>query len=307
MYFNGYKNVDESNPLILGHEFSGVIEKVGKNVSSLFTKGKRIVVAPNIGCSNCDLCISGNSHLCSDYKAFGINMHGAFADYVRIPKEAIQQGNLIEIPESMSFQEASLAEPLSCVLNTFEKVDIRLGDVVLVMGAGPIGIMHAMMAKKGGAAKVIITDLSQERLDRSKKIDFDFITLDAQDLKREIMKLTNGKGVTVCITANPSPKSQIDSLELLATNGRVSFFGGIPKGSDLSGFDTNLIHYKQLLVTGTTRQSLMQFKKTLLLIENKLIDTQKLVTHSYSLSELDKGFAKMKKGEGIKHTLMFEK
>ncbi|MCK5702261.1 MAG: zinc-binding dehydrogenase, partial [Cyclobacteriaceae bacterium] len=212
----------------------------------------------------------------------------------------------IEIPDSMSFEEASIAEPLSCVLNTFERVDIKLGDEVLVMGAGAIGLMHAMMAKRGGAAKVILTDLSSERLAKAKIMDADFIVLSSENLKEKVMELTKGKGVDVCITANPSPKAQILSLELLKTNGRVSFFGGIPKGSDLSGFDTNLIHYKQIIVTGTTRQSLRQFRKTLGLIENKLIDTQKLISHTYVLNDLEKAIGKMKNSEGIKHAVIFD-
>lgn len=306
MYSNGYKNITEKKPLVLGHEFSGTIEKSGKNVPDFFKEGMRVAVAPNMGCGTCEMCTSGNTHLCREYKAFGINIHGAFADYVRIPKAAIQQGNIIEIPDNMSFEEASLAEPLSCVLNTFERLDIRLGDEVLIFGAGPIGLMHAMMAKRGGAAKVILTDLSMERLEKARKMDADFITLNTDNLREEVMALTKGKGIDVCITANPSPRAQIDSLELLATNGRVSFFGGIPKGSDLSGLDTNLIHYNQLIVTGTTRQSLRQFRKTLKLIENKLIDTQKLISHTYSLKDLGNAIVKMKNREGIKHAVVFE-
>ncbi|MCK5367391.1 MAG: zinc-dependent dehydrogenase [Cyclobacteriaceae bacterium] len=306
MYSNGYKNITENNPLILGHEFSGLIEKTGKNVPDFYREGMRVAVAPNMGCGTCEMCVCGNNHLCNEYKAFGINIHGSFADYVRVPKAAIQQGNVIAIPDSMTFEEASLAEPLSCVLNTFERVDIKLGDDVLIMGAGSIGLMHAMMAKRGGAAKVILTDLSKERLDRANSMDADFITLPSENLKEEVMELTNGKGVDVCITANPSPEAQIQSLKLLVTNGRVSFFGGIPKGSDLSGFDTNLIHYKQLTVTGTTRQSLRQFRKTLRLIENNLIDAQKLISHTYFLKDLEKAIEMMKNSEGIKHAVMFD-
>lgn len=305
MHTHGYRNVDEEHPLILGHEVSGIIYAVGSNVGSVYCKGMRVAVAPNMGCGHCDLCVSGNTHLCEDYRAFGINMAGAFAEYLVIPEAAIRQGNVVPIPDHLSFEEAALAEPLACIYNAFQRLAITLGDDVLVIGAGPIGLMHAIMAKKAGAAKVIISDLNQGRLAFVDENYEDFVTVPLDQLDDRVKQLTDGRGVDVCITANPSPQSQIKSLELTAVNGRINFFGGIPKGADLSGFDTNLIHYRQLVVSGTTRQSVSQFRKVIKLIADGVLPVDKLITHRYVLDDIQSAIDHIKAGQGIKHAINF--
>lgn len=305
MFRNGYKNINEDNPLVLGHELSGIIERAGSGVTG-YKKGMRVAVAPNMGCGQCDWCVSGNTHLCEDYKAFGISINGGFAEYTRIPELAIRQGNIMEIPSHVSFEEAALAEPLSCVYNAFERAAIRLGDDVLILGAGPIGLMHAMMAKKGGAAKVIISDIGMERLKYANDIDSSYITSSLDELKAKINQLTSGKGVDVCITANPSSKSQIMALELTATNGRVIYFGGIPANSDLSGINTNLIHYKQLIVSGTTRQSIMQFRRVLKMIADNVLEVKNLITDKYDIDHIEEAMRNIMEGRGIKHSIIFK-
>ncbi|TFG62657.1 MAG: Zn-dependent alcohol dehydrogenase, partial [Spirochaetales bacterium] len=173
MFKNGAKNAGESNPLILGHEFAGIIEKAGKNVKA-YREGMRVAVAPNMGCGVCDRCVSGNTQQCADYYAFGISIPGAFAEYVKLPGDTIRQGNIVELGD-VSFAEAALAEPFSCVYNAYEKYQVHPGDVVLIVGAGPIGLMHAKLAKISGAGAVIMHDLSKERLELCTSIDPSFI------------------------------------------------------------------------------------------------------------------------------------
>ena len=141
MYYNGYQGISETTPMILGHEGSGVVTRCRSDVKN-FKEGMRVAIAPNVGCGICDYCVSGNTHLCLDVKAVGIHMPGFFAEYVKIPENFVRQGNVLEIPDSMSFEEAALAEPLACVFNAFEKSKMRPGETVLVIGAGPIGLMH---------------------------------------------------------------------------------------------------------------------------------------------------------------------
>jgi L-iditol 2-dehydrogenase len=303
MYNNGGPGIGPNSPLILGHELSGVIEEVGANVD-YYKKSMHVAVAPNMGCGVCDLCVSGNTHLCPDYKALGINLNGAFAEYVRIPEAAVRQGNVIQLKESVAFKEAALAEPLSCVYNAFERSDIRVGDYVLIIGSGPIGIMHAKLAKAAGAAKVMINDLLEERLDMCRKADSSFVTLAGTNIRKEVMCQTNGKGVDVCITACPAVSAQENSLEMMAVNGRVIFFGGLPKGAKAT-LDTNLIHYKQLIVSGTTRASMSQFRKTLDLISEKIIGIRDLVSESVVLADFKKALDNASKGIGLKNEIVF--
>jgi len=304
MYKNGHPNATPDSPLILGHELSGVIEGVGKNVTC-YKEGNRVAVAPNMGCGICDLCIGGNTHLCPDYKALGISLGGAFAEYARIPEAAIRQGNVIELKENVTYKEGALVEPLSCVYNAFERSNIRPGDYVLVIGAGPIGIMHAKLAKAAGAAKVIINDLVEARLELCRKIDPAFMVVSGNNIKEQIMDETGGKGVDVYITACPAAAAQEASLSMMAVNGRVIFFGGLPKGTKVT-LDTNLIHYKQLIISGTTRASLRQYRKTLDLVAAGEIEVQDLVSGSYVLADFHKAIDNASRGIGLKNEIVFE-
>jgi L-iditol 2-dehydrogenase len=306
MFKNGSKGISEDAPVILGHELSGILTKVGKDVKG-YREGMAVAVAPNMGCGICDLCVSGNTQLCQDYKALGINLNGGFAEYVKIPEAAVRQGNITEIPVGMSFEEAAIAEPLSCAYNGFTKCPTEPGDTVLIIGAGPIGIMHARLAKMAGAAKVLINDISADRLALCRKADSFFITLDARaPLQDQIRDLTNGRGVDVCITACPVPQVQPIALEVAAINGKVLFFGGLPADKAVIGINTNIIHYKQLMVTGTTRSSLSQFRKTIELLASGLIEVQDLITSRSTLEEIHMTIENVAKGLGLKSTIYFE-
>ncbi|MHB1407468.1 MAG: zinc-dependent dehydrogenase [Desulfitobacteriaceae bacterium] len=302
MYKNGSAGINAESPRILGHELSGVIAAVGKNVRG-FQEGMRVAVAPNMGCGVCNACVRGEGHLCKDYRALGINLDGGFAEYTVIPGAAVSRGNMVEIDEHVSFDEAAINEPLSCVYNGLEKCNTRPGDNVLIIGAGPIGIMHAKLAKMAGAARVFINDLSQERLDVCKEIEPSLLTVKSEQLVEYIMETTKGEGVDVCITACPAPAAQITALELAAVNGRVCFFGGLPPDRQNVSLNTNLIHYKQLMVTGSTRASLLQYRKTLGFISSGLLDVKKLITSRLPLSEIAKGFELAADAKGLKNVM----
>ncbi|MHB8062331.1 MAG: alcohol dehydrogenase catalytic domain-containing protein, partial [Ruminiclostridium sp.] len=305
MINNGYSGITEESPRILGHELSGVIEQLGKNIKK-YEVGMRVAVAPNMGCGVCDWCTSGNTHMCADYHALGINLDGAFAEYVVIPEEACRQGNVVELKENVSFDEAALNEPLSCVYNGFLKCDIKPGDNVLIIGTGPIGIMHAKLAKMAGAARVMINDISNERLEVCRKIDSSFIILQAGNLKEKVMELTGGKGLDVCITACPSPQAQADALEMMAVNGRVNFFGGLPAGKEIVSINTNLVHYKQLILTGSARASLSHFRKTLDFISSGIINVKDLVSERFTLDKIHDGVQRATRAEGLKNIIYFD-
>lgn len=305
MYKNGYKGIGPESPRILGHELSGVVAAVGKDVQC-YTEGMRVAVAPNMGCGICNACVRGDGHLCREYKALGINIDGGFAEYVVIPEQAVRGGNIIEIDNRVSFDEAAVNEALSCVYNGFQQCNIRPGDVVLVIGAGPIGIMHAKLAKMAGAAAVIINDLSAERLEVCKQIDSCFITVDSTTLKEYIFSITKDEGVDVCITACPAPAVQSLAIELMATGGRVNFFGGLPADKQNVTLNTNLIHYKQLIVTGSTRASVSQFRKTLEFISSRILDVKKLVTNRLPLKDICTGFDMAADARGLKNVIYID-
>jgi L-iditol 2-dehydrogenase len=205
----------------------------------------------------------------------------------------------------VDFAQASIIEPFSCVLNGQEIVQVKLNDRVAVIGAGPIGIMHAMLAKAFGASKVMITDINQARLDQCAQIDADFIPLRSDDLREEIMRHTDGKGLDVCIVACPSPRAQEESLGLMATNGRILYFGGLPVDKDKITISSNTIHYKQLRVCGATRANVFQYRKIASMIENKRMDLKPLISAAYPIDEFRQAVEYAKSGIGIKTVIVF--
>jgi L-iditol 2-dehydrogenase len=305
MYRSGVNGVDENHPLVLGHEIGGVVEDVGRGVVG-FIPGMRVAVAPNMGCGHCDWCVGGQTHLCAEYRALGINLNGGFAEYVRIPAGAVLQGNVIGLDEHVSFDEAALNEPLSCVYNGFEHYMARPGDFVLIIGAGPIGLMHAKLAKMAGAAKVMKNDLSGERLAVCTRMDPFFEAVACAALKETVMDATKGRGLDVCVTACPAPSAQAEALELMAVGGRVCFFGGLPKDREMVPINTNIIHYRQLLVTGSTRASIAQYRRTLGFITSGRLNVRELISGRFGLGEIRDALALAADAKGLKSIIAFE-
>jgi len=304
MFRSGAKGVGPQSPLVLGHELAGVVARSGRDVRGV-QEGTPVAVAPNMGCGTCDTCVSGNTQLCEvSFRAFGINLPGGFAEYVRIPAEAVRQGNLCPIAPKVSFTAAALAEPLSCVYNAFQRCNVRPGDRVLIIGAGPIGLMHAKLARLGGAAAVVLNDLSAERLEICRKLE-PGLEVVAGEVGERILELTRGRGAEVVITACPAPEAQVTALKVAAMNGRVLFFGGLPADRAVVGLDTNLIHYRQLWVTGTTRQSLAQYRAVLRLSEDGLLGVDDLVSARWPVESIREGFAAVMRGSGLKHAVTF--
>ena len=303
MWKNGYKQVSEEHPLTLGHEFAGDIVRVGADVAG-YHVGQRVAVAPNIGCGVCDLCASGNTHLCETYDAFGISLDGGFAEYVKIPGSAIRQGNISPMDESISYQEAALVEPLSCVYNGQLLIGVRPGDDVLVIGMGPIGLMHVMVAKLFGAGKIFVNDLSKERTDKAVEL-FPDVTPLYGDVK-EGLAAYGQKGVDLCVIAAPAASAQAASPEYMNMNGRMLFFGGLPAGREIVPINTNLIHYKQLRIQGCSKQSVSEYRICEKLVNDKRIPLGLILSDTYALKDYETAFANAAAAKGLKHVFVFE-
>lgn len=303
MYRNGYPGASPETPLTLGHEFAGTIEEIGAaalEVAPELVPGARVCVAPNWGCGTCDACASGSTHLCGTYQAFGINAPGGFAEYVRVPAAALAQGNVAIVPDAMSFAEAALVEPLSCVFNGQEICGVEPGDFVVVVGAGPIGIMHAMLARAKGAGQVAICDFHEGRLAKAAELMPDVVTLPGEGLADRVMELTGGRGANVSVVAAPSGEAQSESLSYMAMNGRCLFFGGLPKGRSEVSLDANLIHYRQLRIFGSARSSIRQYRTCLRLVAGGRLPLKSLVTHRFDLDGYAEAFEAASSGVGLK-------
>ena len=285
---------------IPGHEVVGDILRVDDAVRGLEV-GQRVFVAPNMGCGHCRQCISGNNNLCADYDAVGITLDGSFAGYMRIPAAAILQGNLIPIPKSVDPAAAALIEPFACVLRGQDVLRIQPGETVLVIGAGPIGCMHTMLAQLRGAGRVIVSELNPKRVEQAKDLGADRVVNPSKDdLAAVIKEETSGSGADVIIVAAPAHGAQQSSLELAAIQGRINFFGGLPKDLPTIQFNSNLVHYKELIVTGTTACSTNDCRRAADIVASKRIDLSKLVGARFALTEVLEAFKSAEKGNSLK-------
>lgn len=304
IYRNGHKMIPAGTRRILGHEIAGTIVEVGDEVDG-YLPGERVTVAPNFFCGACEMCARGATHHCTRYGAgLGIIADGGFATHVLIPAVAVRTGNVINIPDEMTFEEAALIEPLSCVYNGLSLLSVGATDVVLIFGAGPIGLMHAALVKVAGARLVIVADIVDARLEVARALGADCTVNPLNhDIVERVRELTEGHGADVVITACGSAEAQAQALEVAAVFGRVSFFAGLPGGGKCE-VDTNLIHYKQLMVTGSTRSTNHHFRVCMDLAARKRLDLASLVSSRVPLAELMSALDATARSGGLK-TLVY--
>ena len=228
-------------PQIIGHEIAGEIVEIGARVNN-FKVGDRVQVIAAIPCGQCWLCQSGRMTICQNQLSMGYQFAGGFAEFMIIPDEVIRVNGVNKIPENVSFDEAAVTEPLACVLNSQQILQITKGDVVLVMGSGPIGCLHVRVARALGATKVFLADINGGRVKLASDVVKPDATIDmsTQDLAAEMKKLTDGRGPNIIITAAPSGKAQEDAISMVSAGGKVSFFGGLPKENPFINCDANI-------------------------------------------------------------------
>jgi len=300
IYKFGHFKIPSGTARVLGHELSGEIAEVGSAVKG-YRAGMRVAVIPNIGCGACEMCMQGYNQLCPDYDAFGISLDGGFQEYMIITEEAIARGNIVQIPENLTYVEATLVEPFSCVYSSYRMLNIVPGDTVLIIGAGPIGACHVMMSKVAGASKIIVADISDTRLEQIKDFGVDVLINSAEsDLKERVMAETGRAGMDVVITANSVPEIQTLALELAAPRGRICLFGGMPKGKEMVLLNTNLIHYKELQVVATTGSSIADYRQAMKIAASGKIELGKIATGIFPLEDIQAAFDYAASGAGMK-------
>lgn len=297
-------------PRVIGHEIVGEVDTIGKDVKTDLKKGDRVIVVTPIGCGKCLFCRQGKMNMCSlvanEVHSIGYYTDGGFAEYCLIPAEAVKQNVLIKIPKSVSDEQAAVVEPLSCVINGQEKVKVQPEDIVLIIGAGPIGVLHALVAQAQGAKNIIMIDIAEEKLSMAQKVvpSVKFVNTRGIDAKEKILELTDQAGADVVIVAAPSTEAQQLAVSVAAIMGRISFFAGLPKGTSGTYIETNIIHYKELEVYGSFASYHAQYKRALDLIETKQIDVSNLITHTIPLKDIKKAVALFQSGKTLKSVII---
>ncbi|KAF0111942.1 MAG: Uncharacterized protein FD147_456 [Chloroflexi bacterium] len=285
---------------IPGHEVVGTIAEAGAEVNN-YTIGQRVFCAPNTGCGRCLQCVTGDNNLCASYDAIGVTSDGGFAEYVRIPANSVQQGNVIPVSETIDPAVAALMEPFACVLRGQNALYIKPGEVVLIIGAGPIGVMHTKLAKARGAGRVIVSEPIAERAAQVKRMGADRVVDPAtEDLKSVLLQESQGRGADVIIVAAPVHVAQESALDLAAISGRINFFGGLPKDRPTINFDSNLVHYKELVITATTACSTADCWQATQIINSGLVDLSDVVSQRFPLKDAVMAFAAAEDRKSLK-------
>jgi L-iditol 2-dehydrogenase len=296
--YRGKKTKDVRFPSILGHEFSGVIAETGGKIDG-FKVGDGVSIAPVLPCLTCYNCKHGQENVCANRTAFGYEYDGAFAEYVRIPAAALRSGNAYHVPVDKCLENIALAEPLACCINGQGNSPIKLGDTVVIVGSGPIGLMHMLLAKHSGA-KVIVSEPNAQRREAALNLGADLVVdPTSEDLQSIVMKNTEGVGADVVILAIGVPALVNQAFDLARKRGYVNLFAGFSVG-DMPPLDVNKIHYKELRITGTSASSRKDHEVALKLITSNIIDPTKIISHKYSLTEANEAFSVAESGVGIK-------
>ncbi len=290
-------------PSVIGHEFAGVVAHVGDGVTA-FRTGDRVCMDPVVPCRACAYCKAGLENVCQNRQAMGYEFDGAFAEYIRIPAIALQAGNVFRVPEGMSFEAAALSEPLACCINGQKNARVGVGDSVVILGAGPIGLMHAALARVAGARQVIVSEPNPVRREAALARGVNH----ACDPTREnllefVRQRTDGLGADVVILAIGVPALANEALSLVRKGGRVNLFAGFSQG-DMSSIDVNLIHYNEITVTGASALSRSGYELALNMLASGQIDATSLITHRYGVADSLEAFDVAGSGDAIKVAIL---
>lgn len=302
-YFNGDERARP--PWILGHEVAGVVAEVGKAArqETDVREGDRVHVISTLACGHCEYCRMGMENLCVERGLLGYRPHpGGYAEYMPIARVALR--NVMKLPEDLPFEHATLIDPFSDALNGVERLQVELGDTVVVIGAGPIGTLQAQVARARGALQVILVEINEQRLARSRSILGDdrmvYFSPGKGDAVDAVLNATQGRGAERIIVACSSGQAQEDALRMAKKRARIVYFGGLPKGRPTIQFASNYLHYGEIEVTGAYASTYKQQHQALAMIHSGAIEADKYITHILPLPEIAKGFGYIRRGESLK-------
>jgi L-iditol 2-dehydrogenase len=300
-FFNG--NPRMKPPIVMGHEFTGLIDTVGKSVVG-FAVGERIVMATSISCGQCAYCRKGWSNLCVKLDPMGFSYPGGMAEYVIIPEIAIRNGHVVKVPPGIAPEYACLAEPVSCAVNAVENCRVEKGDTVVVLGAGPLGIMNLFVAREYGAGKLILGQREGKRLEQARQFDCDLLVNTTKESLVDVVRgQTGGIGADVVIVAAPEAGVQEQALDLVRKKGRVCLFASLPVGKNMLSMDSRTIHYGELEVVGASDSTARQVAKAVSLLARRDFPKEKLANPILKLSEIQTAFKVMEARDGMRVVL----
>ena len=300
--FKGQKHARAG--VVPGHEIAGTVVATGESVSSI-QAGERVVVCPIVACGHCQFCLSGRRHRCPERVTLGYEEDGGLARYVRAPAALVGLGHLLPVPANLSIQRAALTEPLACVLNSLETCGVRVGSSVAIVGGGPMGLLHVILARAMGAASVVVSEPNEERAAVARRLGADaVIDPGTRDLATEVRERTDGLGADAVVVTAGLPETVETSLAAARRQGVVNLFAGFPPETSVP-FDPNAIHYNEIRLTGSQNATPEQYRRTLALLP-RLPEIDEITTHRVALEEATQAYEVRLRNEGLKSMVLVD-
>jgi len=292
-------------PLIMGHEFTGIVETVSPDAVGGFQPGDRVVMATSISCGQCFYCGRGWRNLCANLAPMGFSYPGGMAKYTVIPALALAGGHVIKVPPHVEAKCAALAEPISCAVNSIQKCEVQNGDIVLVIGAGPLGLLNALVARAAGAAAIFLSEPNPLRRKQAEQFELDrILNPEVDDLSKIVRNVTGGRGADVVIVAAPAVPPQEQALSLVRRHGTVNLFASLPVGNSMLTIDSRMIHYDEIRLIGSSDSTPKHVQEAVAIIAEKKIPVEKIASHCLPLENIEEAFALMTDGSALRVVLL---
>jgi L-iditol 2-dehydrogenase len=282
---------------VLGHEAAGVVSSVGEGVKGL-KEGDRVFPHHHVSCGECYYCRRGSETMCNSYRASNLDP-GGFSEYFRVPSRNVERGGVLKLPGAVDFEAAALIEPVACCIRALEKSGVSRGDSVLVAGAGPVGMMHALLLSRMGAG-VMMSEVSPNRIEFAQRSGLGAVFHSAKENVPEAVKRsTNGRGADLAVVASGSPVALAQSLASVRRGGKVCLFGLPLKGSS-PPYEAYDVFNSEVSLLTSYGASELETGKALNLMARREVDFRALITHRYPLEDFAKGLGASVEAAGMK-------
>jgi L-iditol 2-dehydrogenase len=289
--------------VVQGHEIAGTVIDIGNAVHNV-NIGERVAICPIIACGGCYFCIRGLRNRCLNRSTLGYQVNGGLAEYVLVPGQIVDLGHVLKLPEGLTFDVAAMTEPYACALYSLEACKVVPGGSLVIIGAGPMGLTHLMLAKAMGVSTIVISDLVDSRLKFAKEMGADIvINSKTGDLLDAVKSVTKGIGADAVIVTVGNVNAIEEGFKLARPQGYVNIFGGSPPGSIVK-LDPNLIHYSELFIMGTQNANPEHYTRALEFL-SVLPNASKMFTHRFSIDNAPKAFQARLDMDGLKAVIDF--
>jgi L-iditol 2-dehydrogenase len=302
VFRNGHRKV--SPPVILGHELCGEIQSDVRLDGINIKAGSRVAVCPLIPCLKCPYCQSNEYNLCMNLREIGSTSDGGFAQYVAVPDQIIRIGGLVPVPEKLTDEEAALLEPLACCLNSFSRMSpVMKGSSVVIIGDGPMGLIHLQLFKRLSSSRIAIVGKVPQRIEKARAMGADAVFAYSSGTVADVLDFAGAcSGARTVVIATSNPAALELATKVAGRNSKINVFAGMPNGQRFV-LDANWLHYNQISITGAFSSTPAILADAARMAAEKTIDLSTIVSHRYSLEEIEKAMHATEKYYGLRSVI----